>query len=265
MHKPFRFCTSLFIHGAQFICAALFICTALFACAALTGCGAAPDSTDQAQPDSTAVSNPSSEKSSAESPEGNGAESDPGSANNLPESAYIYTTKDNLISMSESALVDGIDCQILGCEVTSVFGDRNPENLDYFYEEEGIDDSHNLLNDRIYIFLTFQYTNTTDAEVEFVRGTCGVYRLDENLIVQDYSVDVAYIDQYWLGGTAAEANHYRLKPGESITSEVGYIVHRDFVKDSSQVYFALRQSDCMAEFGGATDPEAIFVKLEYAQ
>lgn len=240
-------------------------CTALFICAALAGCAAAPDSRDQAQTGSTAVSDPSAEKSSAESPEGDRTESDPGSVNGLPESAYVYTTKDNIISMSESAEVDGIDCQILGCEVTSVFGDRNPENLNYFYEAEGIDVNHNLLNDRIYIFLTFRYTNVTDAEVEFVRGACGVYHLDESLIVRNYSVDVAYIDQYWLGGTAAEANHYRLKPGESVTSEVGYIVDRDFVKDSSQVYFALRQSDCTPEFGAATDPEAIFVKLEYAQ
>ncbi len=240
-------------------------CAVLFLCGALVGCGAGPDSQDQNRSGSPSGAEPSSEEASAEPPGSASAVPDPGSEDGQAGSACIYTTEDNIIPMSESATIDGIACQILGCEVTSEFGNRNLENLNYFYEEEGIDDKGNLQNDRTYIFLTFQYTNTTDAEVEIVRGTVGVYRLDERLIVRDYSVDAAYIDECWLEGTASEVNHYRLKPGETITSEVGYIVGRDFVEGSGQLYFALRQSDCQGDFGASTDPEAVFVELEYGR
>lgn len=188
-----------------------------------------------------------------------------GSMDGQQGSAYIYTTEGNIIPMSESAEADGITCQILACEATSAFGDRTLENLNYFYEADGIDDQGNLLNDKTYLFITFRYTNNSDAEIEFIRGTQGIYRLDEHLIVQDYTVDAVYIDEPWLGGTESETYHYRLKPGESVTSEIGYIVDRDFAQDSSHLYFALRQSDCMTDFGAATDPDAIFVKLECAK
>ncbi len=181
----------------------------------------------------------------------------------LPES-FIYTTEDNIIPMSESAVIDGVDSRILSCELTPEFGDRNMENLNYFYEDGGIDEKGNLINGNNYLFITFQYTNTTDSEVEILRGSWGLYSIDNRYIIVNYNRESIYIDEYWNGGASNEVYHYRLAPGETITSEVGWVVSEDLLNGSGKLYFALRMEDCETEAGGGvTDPDAVFVELEY--
>lgn len=177
-------------------------------------------------------------------------------------SSFIYTSEDCIHPMSQPVAADGIDYQVLDCEVTSEFGNRKLENLQVF-EDGSIDDKGNLVKDRRYVFLTIQFTNTTDAEVEILRNEKGIFFLDEHRIIDDYTIDAVYIDEYWLGGTAGEIYHYKLAPGETITSEVGWIVSKDAVDNHTNIYYVVRQDDCWTEFGGATDPDAIYIELEY--
>ena len=96
------------------------------------------------------------------------------SQDDIPD-IYIYTTEDHIFPMSESTTVDGIIYQVLDCKVTSEFGNRNMENLNYFFGDDGIDSSGNLINDESYVFLTIQFTNTTDSEIEILRNSKGIY------------------------------------------------------------------------------------------
>ena len=228
------------------------------------GCGSAPNppSVDEDQAPSDGQGSVAQSSSDAMDSYSSGA--DNVSGDDLPI-AYIYTTEDHIIPMSESAVIDGVTCQILDCIKTSEFGDRKLENLNYFYEDGGIDDKGNLINGGYYFFITFQYTNTTDSEVKISRGSRGIYTLDDRFIVRDYAISDVYIDEYWNGGAPNEVYQYMLAPGESITSEVGFIVTSEEAEEigDEKLYFALRQADCLTDFGGSTDPEAVYVELEY--
>lgn len=240
-------------------------------CVVATGCGNTPagagsssDGYSQVQEDgSGSLDQPPA--SSEESGEGHSPDVDRDAADDLPAS-YVYTAEDNIIPMSESATIDGITWQILACEKTTEFGDRKLENLNYFYGDNDIDDKGNLLKGHYYMFVTFRYTNTTDSEVEILRNAKGISWLDERYIIREYATDCIYIDEYWNGGAPNEVYHYRLAPGESVTSELGYIVRSevaDEVEESYRECMALRFADCWTDFGGSTDPDAVFVELEY--
>jgi hypothetical protein len=62
---------------------------------------------------------------------------------------------------------------------------------------------------------------------------------------------------------ANERYYYDLKPGESITSEVGWVISKDTLDAYDKIYNVVRQDDCWTESGGATDPNAIYIELEY--
>jgi hypothetical protein len=177
--------------------------------------------------------------------------------------SYVYTTENCIYPMSQAVTGDGVECQVLQCQVTTEFGDRNMDNLNYFYDDGGIDDEGNLTKDSRYIFLTIQYTNTTDSEIEICRGGKGIYFLDAHYIVADYDCDPVYIDSENSEKTANESYFYDLKPGESITCEVGWVINKAVINAYDSIYFVAQQVDCETDFGGATDPNAVYIKLEY--
>jgi hypothetical protein len=218
------------------------------ACTLFAGCGSERVNQEEAVNNQTVAINLESDNSNSDE--------------DLP-TAYVYTTADNIIPMSESATIDGVTYQVLKCEVTSEFGDRNLDNLNYFYDDGGIDDSGNLTNNSRYIFLTIQYTNTTDSEIEINQGGKGIYFLDEHYIVTDYNGNSVYIDMENSEKPANERDYYDLKPGESITSEVGWVISKDTLDAYDKIYNVVRQVDCWTESGGATDPNAIYIELEY--
>lgn len=225
----------------------------------LTGCGGHLDNSNSpsVNPNSAATNDNTnnSAPSSATVPS-----ADPG--NDLPDS-FVYITEENIIPMSESALIDGVSCRILDYKLSTEFGNRKQENLNYFYEDGGIDEKCNLIDGKSYLFITFEYTNTTDSEIEIIRGSQGVYSIDNRFIIQNYDLDAVYIDEYWQGGSLGKRFHYKLAPGETITSEAGWIVGDDMLNNDGGLYFSLRMEDCLTDHGGTTDPNAIFVELEF--
>ncbi len=182
-----------------------------------------------------------------------------GSRDELPDS-YVYVLPECIFPVSEIPDDDGVAWELLNCEVTKEFGERNMENLNYFWDDNGIDSNGNLVKDCSYIFLSLQYTNTTDSKVKIFRPGKGIYFLDANNIFCDRS-ETNYIDVHWTGGTVSEVLFYELAPGETITSEVGYIVEDGTLEKYDKIYLAIRQADCWTDAGGATDPNAIFVDL----
>ena len=230
-----------------FIC----FCIIAFICAFMSGCGTA------------SVSMPSDTQQSFSSDSANDQSQDVVDDTDSSSSSFIYTTDEHIIPMSESVTVDGITYQVLACEVTSEFGNRKLENLNYFFEDEGIDDSGNLLKDNCYIFLTIQFTNTNGYEVEISRNSRGIYFMDEHFIIEDYSLEAVYIDEYWFGGTESEVYHYELAPGESITNEVGWIISDEAVENHDNVYYTMNLTDCLTDSGGVMDSDAIFIDLKY--
>jgi hypothetical protein len=217
-------------------------------CTLLAGCGAETVDQSGTVNDQPVTTDPASTESNSDG--------------DLPNS-YVYTTEENIIPMSERATIDGVTYQVLKCEVTSEFGDRNLDYLDYFYDDGGIDDSGNLTNNSRYIFLTIQYTNTTDSEIEINQGGKGIYFLDEHYIVRDYNVDSVYIDMENPNKPANEIYFYDLEPGESITSEVGWVISKDTLDRYDKIYNVVRQSDCETDVGGSTDPDAVYIELAY--
>lgn len=232
------------------------LCVIVFICSMVCGCSnSSTDPLEDNTPNVTDRENPSTDDHGNDQTTGD-------NPNGQPDS-FIYTSKNCIYPMSQPVTADGVEYQVLQCEVTSEFGNRNLDNLNYFYDDGGIDDKGNLTNDNRYVFLTIQYTNTTDTEIEIIRGSTGIFFLDEHYIVDDLIIDTVYIDEKRLEGPANESYYYYLAPGETISSEVGWIVSKETVDNHANIYYAVRQNDCWTEFGGATDPDAIYIELEH--
>ena len=198
----------------------------------------------------------------------------------------LYVKKKNIYPMSESKTIDGIAQQVLKCEITRNFGERKLENLaDYVRDCEIVegdvdlediwnpnvlyrmDEQGNLTGSGCYVFCTIQFTNTTDKEVEFLRNTGKIYFLNEKLFVQEEGgYQVIYMDELWQGGELqygepSKEYHYKLGPGESVTSEVGWVVPNRGFEKYDHVYYAIMDA-AMSPGGPATDPDAVFIELE---
>lgn len=163
-----------------------------------------------------------------------------------------YTKSENLLSMQDTVLMDGISYKMLSCKITKQFGERNRETLADYLED--IDADANLTGSESYVFITLCITNETDSPMEICRIPGNVMGIESDLEVLQLS-DSVYIDEYWREGDAQSVNFYMLNPGESITSESGYIIN-DNDMEGRTLYYEIPHTDDMA------DPGNKFIKLE---
>ena len=198
------------------------------------------------------------------------------------DSYTIQVSKENIYPMSESKTIEGITQQVLKCEVTRNFGNHKLENLAEYVRNleivEGdvylddiwnpnalyrMDEQGNLTGNGCYVFCTIQFTNTTDEEIEFLRNTGKISFLNEKLFLQEEGgYEVIYMDEIWQGGEPQEAYHYKLAPGESVTSEVGWIVPNRGFEKYDHVYYAIMDYR-ITSTGPEIDQDSIFIELNY--
>lgn len=125
---------------------------------------------------------------------------------------------------SQSASAGGISCKIEKVEYTGSFGDRNRENLNIFTPGANTDSQGNLTEGFQYLFLTITFTNTTDQSREIVRTGNDISAIGDSLAAIPWTADACYYDTDWEKGTEAEKHHWVLEPGESVTSEIGWVI-----------------------------------------
>ncbi|MCI8542951.1 MAG: hypothetical protein HFH95_06510 [Lachnospiraceae bacterium] len=140
------------------------------------------------------------------------------------EEETLYTQKENILPIAESAAAWGISYKIEKAEYTESFGDRNLEHLENYLSEARTDSQGNLSGDYKYLFLTITFTNTTDEFQDINRNAGGIIVIGDSLNTLLWSNDVVYYDTYWEEGGAYQFHHWGLEPGESVTSEVGWVI-----------------------------------------
>lgn len=159
-----------------------------------------------------------------------------------------YVDENDIISTDDTASIDGISYKIDSYEHTTEFGNRNKdtvaESLKDSYEGN-IDENYNLSNGYSYIFVTMTYTNNTDEQVEISRNAGTFYIINDDLErLQVGDPGGIYIDNYWTKGKENEIYHYVLGAGESVTSEVGYIIQDEWMsEDSKYIYYCIEGID----------------------
>lgn len=159
-----------------------------------------------------------------------------------------YVDENDIISTDDTATIDGISYKIDSYEHTTEFGNRNKdtvaESLKDSYEGN-IDENYNLSNGYSYIFVTMTYTNNTDEQVEISRNAGAFYIINDDLErLQVGDLGGIYIDNYWTEGKENERYHYVLGAGESVTSEVGYIIQDEWMsEDSKYIYYCIEGID----------------------
>lgn len=147
-----------------------------------------------------------------------------------------------------TATIDGISYKIDSYEHTTEFENRNKdtvaESLKDSYEGK-IDENYNLSNGYSYIFVTMTYTNNTDEQVEILRNAGVFYIINDDLErLQVGDPGGIYIDNYWTEGKENERYHYVLGAGESVTSELGYIIQDEGIpEDSKYIYYCIEGID----------------------
>ena len=147
-----------------------------------------------------------------------------------------------------TATIDGISYKIDSYEHTTEFGNRNKDTVAEFLKdsyEGNIDENYNLSNGYSYIFVTMTYTNNTDEQVEILRNAGTFYIIKDDLErLQVGDPGGIYIDNYWTEGKENEIYHYVLGAGESVTSEVGYIIQDEWMsEDSKYIYYGIKGID----------------------
>lgn len=140
------------------------------------------------------------------------------------EAEELFTRQENILSLSDSAAAWGISYKIEKVEYTESFGDRNLEHLQNYMPDVETDSQGNLSGDFKYLFLTLTFTNTTDEFREINRNAGGISVIGASLNTLDWSNDVVYYDLYWEEGGPQDFHHWGLEPGESVTSEVGWVI-----------------------------------------
>lgn len=140
------------------------------------------------------------------------------------ETETLYTQQENILPLSDSAAAWGISYKIEKVDYTENFGDRNLEHLENYLPNVETDSQGNLSGDFKYLFLTITFTNTTDEFQEINRNAGGISLIGASLNTLDWSNDVVYFDLYWEEGGPQQFHHWGLEPGESVTSEVGWVI-----------------------------------------
>lgn len=177
----------------------------------------------------------------------------------VPEIDYgdaSYVKKENLLLQQDIVNMNGISYQLISFEKTKNFGDRNLETLGDWFAED-IDASGNLTTDKTYVFVTLCITNKTDQEMKVTRAPGRVMGIESDLEVLQVSEDTIYIDEYWTGGDPSDVYGYKLNPGESITSESGYLLDDTEIEvEGRTLYYEIPHSD------DPSDTENKFISLE---
>lgn len=173
------------------------------------------------------------------------------------EAEELFTRQENILSLSDSAAAWGISYKIEKVEYTESFGDRNLEHLQNYMPDVETDSQGNLSGDFKYLFLTITFTNNTDEFREINRNAGGISVIGASLNTLDWSNDVVYYDLYWEEGGPQDFHHWGLEPGESVTSEVGWVIEgcgrmtgaddtlaeRMGVAGSYELYYHVKQFD----------------------
>lgn len=141
------------------------------------------------------------------------------SSDDIAQKEYV---QDESIA-SDTAEVKGISYTILDAQYTKEFGSRNAENLTQLSIAE-MDDQHTILDGHSYLFLTIQFTNISEESVEFSRNR-EIYAISADAEMLQFGIESVYCDEYWAGGTPSEGFHWVLPPGESVTSEIGWLIN----------------------------------------
>ena len=170
----------------------------------------------------------------------------------------------NLLSLADTATSNGISYSVLEVQRTKEFGSRTLENL-IDLSRGGTDENGNLLGDEDYLFLTIQFTHTTDQTVEILRNQGGLRAINSEGQILHYDSETVYCDQKWDGGTSGEVFHWALAPNESVTSEIGWI-GRGWAERDETVKALLENSQDWSlyyevEASGDTN-ESFFIDLE---
>lgn len=195
----------------------LFLLTALFMATVLVGCG----HVEPAAPDTGLVQTPGANEPITALPADPGDTDNPVNAGDSEPMPAEYAK--NLLSLTDTATSNGISYSILDVQWTKEFGSRTLENLNDL-SREGTDKQGNLLGNEDYLFLTIQFTNTTDQTVEILRNQGGLRIINPEGQVLHCNSETVYCDQKWDGGTPGEMFHWVLAPNEAVTSEIGWIV-----------------------------------------
>lgn len=193
----------------------LFLLIALLLSVSLTGCG----HVEPAAPESGLVQKPGT--SDAPEPSAVTAPDKAGETGDLELLPAEYA--ENLLSLTDTATGNGISYSILDVQRTKEFGSRPLENLNDL-STGGTDENGNLLGEEEYLFLTIQFTNTTDQTVEILRNQGGLRIINSEGRALHCNSEIVYCDQKWDGGTPSEMFHWVLGPSESVTSEIGWII-----------------------------------------
>lgn len=146
----------------------------------------------------------------------------PGSAPEVDYIDEIYTEEENILPVTQSAAAWGISYKIENVEYTESIGDRDPERFSTSGAETGSQGT--LQGDSRYLFLTITFTNTTEQAQEIYRTSNDISVIGLSLNTVTWSGDACYYDVDWEEGTASKKHHWMLEPGESMTSEVGWII-----------------------------------------
>lgn len=217
----------------------LHVVSAALVMAALTGCAEeAPTPAegglvrDQNPEDRTAQGQTAGENGTgngADSGKGGTEPSDPAqrAGESEPEVYYtddLHTKEENILPITGTASARGISYQIGKVEYTKNFGDRNRKNLGIFSPEVNTDSEGNLSEGFQYLFLTITFTNTTDQTQEIVRTDNDISVIGASLVTIPCAGEACYYDSDWQKGTESERHHWVLEPGESVISEIGWII-----------------------------------------
>lgn len=150
-----------------------------------------------------------------------------GTAGSEPDVYYmdeLYTEEENILALGQSAAVWGVSYQIGKVEYTQSFGDRNRENLKIFTPGVNTDSQGNLSEGFHYLFLTITFTNIMDQTQEIFRTSNSISFIGTSLNTVTVTADACYYDVDWERGTESEKHHWVLEPGESVTSEIGWVI-----------------------------------------
>lgn len=197
--------------------------------AVLSGCG--KDISGQFSKTSAQTQNGETEPAASE-PGAKGEEGANPGKSGMPEGGEpalyhmdeIYTKEENILPVTESAAAEGISYKIQNVEYTDSFGDRDPERLQIFSPEVKTDGQGNLQGDFKYLFLTVTFTNTGEQTQEIYRTSNGISVIGASLNTVAWTSDACYYDKDWEKGTESQKHHWVLEPGESVTSEVGWVI-----------------------------------------